>query len=471
MDQTNTLFSITRRRGAGMWHLFGTLVAGIEGALILTASVVSGAAYHLVQYGVPGDLRTHLAVGAILALVFVTICALQGHYRLAAYIPAMRAVRWPITTWAVSVLYAVALGFLSKAGSEVSRGSAILLSLSGIAVVILNRGTIARSVSLAAKTARIAARRVVLVGSSAAIEAFARRYQPWTLGFQIVGSCPIDARSLSTDLDRAAELGRALEPDDIFILLPWSETATIERIVDKVITLPAAVHLGPERILDRFREVHIHKVSAMATLCLVQAPLTRLELLAKRVLDLIVASVALLLLAPVFSLIAVAIKLDSGGPVLFRQLRYGFNQKPFSILKFRTMVVHDSGSEVPQARPNDVRLTRVGRVLRRWNLDELPQLINVLRNDMSLVGPRPHAVPHNVDFERRTVLYARRHNVKPGVTGWAQVNGFRGPTDSDEKLRRRLEHDLYYIDNWSLGFDIAIIGLTILSARAYRNAL
>jgi lipopolysaccharide/colanic/teichoic acid biosynthesis glycosyltransferase len=172
----------------------------------------------------------------------------------------------------------------------------------------------------------------------------------------------------------------------------------------------------------------------------------------------------------VLLLTALAIKLDSKGPALFRQLRFGFNQKPFWIIKFRTMVVHDSGGEVPQAQRDDPRLTAVGRHLRRWNLDELPQLINVLRGDMSLVGPRPHAVPHNLDFERRIVLYARRHNVKPGLTGWAQVNGFRGPTDTEQKLHGRLEHDLYYIDNWSIGFDLAIIARTVISARAYHNA-
>jgi lipopolysaccharide/colanic/teichoic acid biosynthesis glycosyltransferase len=134
------------------------------------------------------------------------------------------------------------------------------------------------------------------------------------------------------------------------------------------------------------------------------------------------------------------------------------------------MVVHDCGGEVPQAQRDDPRLTGVGRYLRRWNLDELPQLINVLRGDMSLVGPRPHAVPHNLDFERRIVLYARRHNVKPGLTGWAQVNGLRGPTDTEQKLQRRLEHDLYYIDNWSIGFDLVIIARTVISARAYKNA-
>ena len=149
--------------------------------------------------------------------------------------------------------------------------------------------------------------------------------------------------------------------------------------------------------------------------------------------------------------------LESGRPLFFRQRRYGFNQQEFRIIKFRTMTALEDGDVVRQARRNDPRITRVGRFLRKWNIDELPQLINVLKGDMSLVGPRPHALSHNREYERKIALYARRHNVLPGITGWAQVNGLRGETDTDEKMRARVDHDLYYIDNWSLWFDLRIL--------------
>jgi lipopolysaccharide/colanic/teichoic acid biosynthesis glycosyltransferase len=157
--------------------------------------------------------------------------------------------------------------------------------------------------------------------------------------------------------------------------------------------------------------------------------------------------------------------------VFFRQRRYGFNQQPFRIIKFRTMTTLDDGDVVPQATNDDRRVTRVGRFLRRWNIDELPQLVNVLKGDMSLVGPRPHALSHNREYERKISLYARRHNVRPGITGWAQVNGFRGCTDTDDKMRQRVDHDLYYIDNWSILLDLRILLLTVFSRRAYRNAV
>ncbi|HKG85618.1 MAG TPA: exopolysaccharide biosynthesis polyprenyl glycosylphosphotransferase [Beijerinckiaceae bacterium] len=234
-------------------------------------------------------------------------------------------------------------------------------------------------------------------------------------------------------------------------------------------TLPVSIHLGPERILDRFAKVQIIKVSDMATLCLARPPLTFLEVVAKRLFDIVGAALGLVLLLPFFLLIAALIRLDSPGPAVFRQQRYGFNQKPFWIYKFRTMRVHDD-HQVRQATRGDDRVTLIGGLLRRWNIDELPQLLNVLLGDMSLVGPRPHAVPHNQAFERRIGLYARRHNVKPGITGWAQVNGLRGATDTEDAMRRRVEYDLYYIDNWSLALDLQIMGRTVLSRRAYRNA-
>jgi exopolysaccharide biosynthesis polyprenyl glycosylphosphotransferase len=199
-------------------------------------------------------------------------------------------------------------------------------------------------------------------------------------------------------------------------------------------------------------------------------PLSRLERLEKRAVDLLLAGAGLVLLTPLLVAVAILIKLDSPGPVFFMQRRYGFNQKPFRIIKFRTMRTLDDGAVVPQARRNDPRVTRIGAWLRRWNIDEIPQLFNVLMGDMSLVGPRPHALSHNRDYEQRISFYARRHNVKPGITGWAQIHGLRGETDTDEKMKRRVEYDLFYIDNWSPGLDVQILFRTVFSARSYRNA-
>jgi putative colanic acid biosynthesis UDP-glucose lipid carrier transferase len=169
-------------------------------------------------------------------------------------------------------------------------------------------------------------------------------------------------------------------------------------------------------------------------------------------------------------LIALAIKIDSPGPVFFRQRRHGFNHRVIDVFKFRTMRVAEYGLPIEQARKNDPRVTRVGKLLRRTSLDELPQLINVMRGEMSLVGPRPHALEHNHYYRERLDRYASRHRVKPGLTGWAQIHGLRGPTEDPETMRRRVQMDLYYIENWSLWLDVKIIAATPFVGFVNRNA-
>jgi len=190
-------------------------------------------------------------------------------------------------------------------------------------------------------------------------------------------------------------------------------------------------------------------------------PLSEIHGFAKISLDYVLATVGLICLAPLLAAVAIAIKLDSPGPVFFRQRRYGQNNRIFRIYKFRTMAVAEDGQQVKQAERNDPRVTRVGRFLRRTSIDELPQLINVLTGDMSIVGPRPHALAHDQLFEEQLDLFSRRRRVRPGLTGWAQVHGFRGETKTTEDVRSRMQHDLYYIDNWSIWLDIEIIARTI----------
>jgi putative colanic acid biosynthesis UDP-glucose lipid carrier transferase len=203
-------------------------------------------------------------------------------------------------------------------------------------------------------------------------------------------------------------------------------------------------------------------------------PLSTWERLAKVLEDRVLALLFLVLASPLMLLIALAIKLDSRGPVLFHQRRAGFGNDTFEMLKFRTMVAGASSdreeAEVPQARRNDTRITRVGGFLRRSSLDELPQLVNVLRGEMSLVGPRPHAIQHDRFYASLIDDYLARQRVKPGLTGWAQVNGLRGETDTPEKMRRRVLYDLYYIDNWSVWLDLKILFLTIFVGFVHKNA-
>jgi exopolysaccharide biosynthesis polyprenyl glycosylphosphotransferase len=336
------------------------------------------------------------------------------------------------------------------------------------------RYALVSTVVLGSKVGLVTAQRVFLIGSGEDISAFVQRYQPWNFGLQMVGGAPLtrlDGYSspeerrqvLSADLKHAVESARSLRPDAVYIVAPWSETGTIDLCVDEFLNMPVEIHLGPERILDRFDNVRIAKHGAMASLQLTRAPLSRFEQMQKRIFDVTIAAGVLISLSPLLAAVAIAIWLEGGRPIFFRQRRYGFNQREFRIIKFRTMMTLDDGDVVPQVTCDDPRVTRLGRILRKWNIDELPQLINVLKGDMSLVGPRPHALSHNREYEQKIALYARRHNVLPGITGWAQVNGFRGETDTDDKMRGRVDHDLYYIDNWSPWLDLRVLLKTLLS--------
>lgn len=194
--------------------------------------------------------------------------------------------------------------------------------------------------------------------------------------------------------------------------------------------------------------------------------------MAKEIEDKVIAVILTLLLSPGLILVALAIKLNSPGPVLFRQARHGRNNKVFVVYKFRTMYYNgfEETTAVVQARRNDPRVTRVGRFLRRTSIDELPQLFNVLLGSMSLVGPRPHALTHNIEYSKSIAGFLSRHRIKPGITGWAQVNGLRGEIDCPEKMSKRLEYDLYYIENWSLLLDIRILIMTLFVGFVHKNA-
>jgi len=230
------------------------------------------------------------------------------------------------------------------------------------------------------------------------------------------------------------------------------------------------VRLLPDRAVST---VLRHQSSMPQRLYMVEvqpAPLSVFDRLTKRLLDVIVAATSLALLTPLLIVVAVAIKLESKGPVIFRQRRHGFNGKPFIIYKLRSMSVQEDGGTVVQATKQDPRVTRVGRLIRQTSIDELPQLLNVIQGHMSIVGPRPHALVHDYEYGSMIANYAFRHHVKPGITGWAQVQGYRGGTPRLELMERRVALDLWYIDNWSLILDVHIMLKTAFELIRSRNA-
>lgn len=274
------------------------------------------------------------------------------------------------------------------------------------------------------------------------------------------------------DLEALVREARSGAIDDVVIALPWSEDDRVMAIVAKLRELPVNVYLASDLIGFRteFRSPPGH-FGSLPMVQLVGRPMSGWDSVIKSLEDYLLATVLVTVLSPLLVLIAVAIKLDSRGPILFRQKRLGFNNQIIEVYKFRSM--HPDFGRSPrtrQATRRDPRITRVGAILRRWSLDELPQLFNVLNGTMSLVGPRPHALDHNEDFARQIRGYFARHRVKPGITGLAQVRGYRGETDTQEKIEGRVRNDIFYVDNWSLSFDIQILLRTLVICLVGKNA-
>ena len=250
--------------------------------------------------------------------------------------------------------------------------------------------------------------------------------------------------------------------DIIYITLPMSHQRRVLDLLDKLHDTTASVYFTPDVFVYELIQARMDSIGDVPLVALCETPFSGFNGVLKRVSDILFSSLILILISPILLIIALAVKLTSSGPVLFSQKRYGLDGEEIVVYKFRSMTVCEDGDSIKQATRNDVRITKLGAILRKYSLDELPQFINVLQGRMSTVGPRPHAVAHNEMYRGMINGYMMRHKVKPGITGWAQVNGCRGETDKVEKMQKRIEYDLDYLRNWSLGLDATIILKTIV---------
>ncbi len=306
---------------------------------------------------------------------------------------------------------------------------------------------------------------VALIGEGAQFGLLRDRIRSDDQQFKIVREIDLsnfrdDQKSAKEQIAQFVRDLQAATVDEILISVPASEGKLLEAIVRQAQLVPADIRVLPDLGGADIQMMRLTQTGPFQLITTVSKPIAGWSVFAKMAEDLIIASLALILAAPAMALIALAIKYDSPGPVFFRQRRHGYNHQVIEVLKFRTMTVLDDGDVIKQATKNDRRVTRVGRILRRTSLDELPQLINVLRGEMSIVGPRPHALAHNTYYGELIENYANRHRVKPGITGWAQVHGCRGETQNDEMMAERVKYDLDYIERWSLWLDIKIIIMT-----------
>jgi len=489
---TNTIMSVTlispsaadpqsRGRKRLMGEALSVAIVVANAAAIIAAAVISGVAYHELIRGEPGNVGMFVRIGAVIAAVVVVTEAFRGQFQLSRYLNPAPNARRIAQLWTMSFIILLTLGFLLKQTEIYSRGWFIVYYLSGLGALLLLDFAAVQLVRRWTGARIIATKRIFLVGLAHEVEKFIAQHDPNESGIEIVGCRFLDEgplqvvtgdgkHALQTELESVIPSVRSLEPDAIYILTPWSDRVTIDGCVEALLSLPVEVHLGPDYAIRKFTNAQLRRVGPISSLQLVRLPLSGFERFQKRAFDIAASLSGLILISPLLAVVAVMIKLDSKGPAFFLQRRYGFNQQPFRIIKFRTMTTMDDGAEVKQATKNDPRVTRVGHWLRKLNIDELPQLINVLKGEMSLVGPRPHVLAHDRQYERIIARYAVRHNVKPGITGLAQVNGVRGETDTVEKMQKRIDYDLSYVENWSLMQDIGIILRTVVSSKAYNNA-
>jgi Undecaprenyl-phosphate glucose phosphotransferase len=450
-------------------------------AILGVAALVDFAYYSAVQGAVPAvSTSGSFELSALVALFVLLTNLVREDYGIETMLSDRPHLTRAATVWVGAWAIVLVIGFATKTTQDFSRIVSLGYFFAGLPGLLLVRAGMLTLVRRAVTPTSASINRIHLVGYEEDIARFYAHNDAEALGLRVIGTSYLrridpmgDGESrraqLSEDLDLAVSVVRFLRPDDVFILVPWSEASDIERCIDAFLRVPAALHLRPGSVMDRFPDLKLARVGRLSGINIGRRPLGAGELFLKRSLDLTLALVALVLLAPLFLAVAVLIKLDSPGPVFFRQKRYGFNQQPFGVYKFRSMK-SETNAVFKQATRNDSRITPIGAMLRRSNIDELPQLLNVVQGEMSLVGPRPHALAHDRSFENRIALYARRHNVMPGITGWAQVNGLRGETLTDLDMERRVQHDLHYIDNWSIWFDIQIMVMTVFSPRAYKNA-
>ncbi|WP_319558014.1 undecaprenyl-phosphate glucose phosphotransferase [Thiomicrorhabdus sp.] len=302
---------------------------------------------------------------------------------------------------------------------------------------------------------------------------------PW-LGYKVTAFYDDNTALHGKKLDKIKVIGDCLSVvsaakkhqfNEIIICLPLKAEDQIKNILKELTDTTVTVKFVPD--LFSFDLMHSSwiNLNGIPIIGVFDTPLnSRFSTILKRTEDIIVSSLILILISPVLLGLAIAIKLTSPGPIIFKQKRYGLNGKEISVYKFRSMTCQDNGPIVKQATKNDSRITPLGSFIRRTSLDELPQFVNVLQGKMSIVGPRPHAVAHNEEYRKLVHKYMQRHLVKPGITGWAQINGWRGETDTIEKMEKRVEFDLYYINNWSLWMDFKIIFLTIFKGFINKNA-
>jgi Undecaprenyl-phosphate glucose phosphotransferase len=467
-----------RRRSRIAYDIIRPLVALGDAVAIMLASIVGASGYQLYLTNNIGAVDTYLGIGVVGSIGYALSAQYLGLYSLSKLLQARRDYWQIIGSWIIVVLILAIVLFLFKLGDQVSRGSVIsLFLLAGLA--LLGWRKLAKfCIKKALADGLISGRRALLVGTHDELTVISADHLLHKYGVEEVDRM-ILLRHDSTDfvssrgltaVNAAIDRAREVWAEELVLALPWNDAVQLELVRNQFRLTPLPVRLVPDRFVRSVLEIETERGGPSFLINVQREPLTRAERLIKRVFDVVTAASLLLILSPLMLVIAAVIKLNSRNTIIFRQHRNGFNARPFVIYKFRTMHVSEDGLKIVQAKQNDSRMTRLGRLIRQTSIDELPQLFNVLKGDMSIVGPRPHAVAHDDEYSKLITDYAFRGHVKPGMTGWAQVHGLRGRTQRLEQMHKRVKFDLWYINNWSVWLDLQIVARTCVELMRERNA-
>lgn len=470
----------TRHAARGDW-LAPSLITGSLRLIDVLVVLASGFLAYYARFATLGiDTFTiySLAIGCV---VSVNAFHLAGLYQFQRLTDLPEQARRLLISWPLVIASLVMLGFASGLLDAVSRGWVALWLLFGFAGLLAARAAVRVQLLRWYQAGRLTLN-IAVIGAGEHGRRFIEHLRQQERHVNIIGLFD-DRRDRIPDfiagfpvlgtVDDLLLFARRHRIDQIIVALPWGAEDRLLGWLKKLKTLPADIRLCPDVIGFHLPHRGVSHIAGVPMLNVFEKPIAGWDGVVKALEDRLLAALILLMISPLMLGVALAIKLTSPGPVFFKQKRYGFNNEIIEVFKFRSMHVErcskDSG-QIAQATRDDDRITPLGRLLRRTSLDELPQFINVLRGEMSIVGPRPHAVAHNEQYAQLIDEYLARHKVKPGITGWAQVNGLRGETDTLDKMERRVQFDLHYIENWSLAFDLRIILLTLLVGFSHPNA-
>ncbi len=475
LSQGNASRASERRKGR--WRLpvayraIPTIALAIDLAIILLSAIGAESLYHSLTSEIEGEFSHTIAAAIFVGILFAAAMRIQKLYSPERLVVIDDQARSVLSAWCGAFLILASGVFTWGVSHDLSRGDILMFWAIGAVGLLIHRVVWRAVLPRALESGALRGRTVV---SMSCEETVPQRFTDdlSRFGYHILAHFHVPAGEPSAEdvIDNVITLCRTSDIEEVLLFVDPERMTYLRSIAKRLRVLPLPVTLVPFGALAQlFQRAH-SDIGDTVAIEIQRAALSPTEQAAKRCVDIVAAVTALTILAPLMIFVAIAIKLDSEGPVLFRQTRHGFNGRPFGIYKFRSMTVLEDGEIVRQAQKNDDRVTRVGYWIRRLSIDELPQLLNVVYGDMSIVGPRPHASAHDRYFTSAIEKYAFRHHVKSGITGWAQVCGARGETDTLDKMQRRVELDLWYINNWSIWLDFSIMIRTVFVVFGTENA-